>query len=65
MIDAIANWIAPKVKAFFNWWANTTGLKIVKYGNISVNWPVVVFFVLIIVVMFVFLPGGLLDMVLT
>ena len=59
-MDKFFNWLTPKVKGFFDWWKNLTGLPTVNYGSFSVNWSIVALVVLVWVAMFLFLPGGLL-----
>lgn len=48
--------------AFFDWWGNLTGLGTKSYfdGKLNVNWKVISVPLILIVLMVLFLPGGLL-----
>ena len=56
-MDAIMTFLHKYIGGFFTWWQKLTKLPTIKYSdNLSVNWAMVTFVVLIWIAMFVFLP---------
>jgi len=60
-MDKVMAFLHKYIGGFFTWWANLTKLPTKTYGNISVNWPIVSFGLLVMLAMVLFLPGGLGD----
>ena len=58
-MDRLMAFLQKYVGGFFNWWQDITGLPTVKYGDTQVDWSIVVFITLVIILMVLGLPGGL------
>jgi hypothetical protein len=50
-MDAIMDWLAPKVKAFIAWWAELTGTSTKSHGGRAWNWPTITFIVFLWIVL--------------
>ena len=58
-MDNLMAFLQKYVGGFFDWWKDLTGLPTVQYGDKQVDWSIIAFFTLVVVVMVTALPGGL------
>lgn len=50
-LDALMAFLMKNIGGFFDWWEMMTGLPTIKYEKFSVNYSMVAFFSLVIVLM--------------
>lgn len=62
-MDKLMAFLQKYIGMFFDWWGNLTGLGTSSYfdGKLIVNWKTISVGIIIIVLMIVFLPGGIGD----
>lgn len=62
MLDKLMAYLHAGFDKFFTWWGDLTGLGTKTYfnGKLVVNWKVISVPIILIILMVVFLPGGLL-----
>ena len=61
-MDKLMGFLMKVFNGFFDWWGNLTGLGTKVYFDVKlpVNWKVISVPLILIVLMILFLPGGLL-----
>ena len=62
-MDKLMSMLQAGFGKFFDWWGNLTGLGTSTYDHwpYSVNWKVISVPIILMILMVVFLPGGLGD----